>query len=290
MATFALRPPLDQTHRLLSRGAVRLLVRRDWEQALPLDELLAGAPLERWGAAVPHALSGRGPVQVLGTPRGEIVAKSLRRGGLAGGLLRDTFFDARRPLREAEAAELLARRGVHTPPVVAARITRRGAGLRLESATARVPGRDLVAAVAAGAPIAALATALGRTLRAAHEAGLRHRDLQARNLLVPAGFPGPGGVDDPEPLVILDLDRCWLGDQALDPAERRAAVVRLGRSLVKQGVLPGGVVPARESRTALWGCRRFARAYGASEGRFLTDLAAVVSSQVRWHRWLWPAR
>ena len=109
-------------------------------------------------------------------------------------------------------------------------------------------------------------------------------------MLVPAGFPGPGGVDDPALLVILDLDRCWLGDQALDTEERRAAVVRLGRSLVKQGVLPGGVVPAPESRTALWGCRRFARAYGASEGRFLTGLAAVVSSQVRWHRWLWRAR
>jgi hypothetical protein len=290
VASLVLRPPLDQTHRLLSRGPVRLLVRRDWEDALPLEALLAGAALDQWGGAVPHNLTGRGPVQVLATPRGEIVAKSLRRGGLAGGLLRDTFFRARRPLREAEAAELLAQRGVRTPAVVVARITRRAAGLRLETATARVAGRDLIEALAGGVPIAALATALGRTLRAAHEAGLRHRDLQARNLLVPAGFPGPGGLEDPEPLVILDLDRCWLGAEALDPGERRAAVVRLGRSLVKQGILPGGVVPARAPRTALWGCRRFVRAYGASEGRFLTDLASALASQVRWHRWFWTAR
>jgi len=290
VASLALRPPLDQTHRLLWRGPVRLLVRRDWEEALPIEALLDGAPLEQWGGVVPHALRGRGPVQVLDTPRGEIVAKSLRRGGLAGGLLHETFFRARRPLREAEAAELLARRGVRTPAVVVARVTRRGAGLRLETATARVAGCDLIEALASGVPMAALATAVGRTLRAAHEAGLRHRDLQARNLLVPAGFPGPGGIENPEPLVILDLDRCWLRDEALDSGERRAAVVRLGRSLVKQGILPGGVVEAGAPRSALWGCRRFVRAYGASEGRFLADLAAALASQVRWHRWFWPAR
>ena len=288
MAPLELPPPLEPTHRLLSRGAVRLLVRRDWESALPVDAMLDGAPLAEWGAPVAHALAGRGPVHVLATPRGEIVAKALRRGGLAGGLMRDTFFDARRPLREAEAAERLSQRGVCTPAVVAARVTRLPAGLRLESATARAAGSDLLEALGAGIPVGVLATALGLTLRAAHEAGLRHRDLQAKNLLVPDGFPGPGGAAAPEPLVILDLDRCSVEAAALEPQARRAAVVRLGRSLVKQGVLPRGAPAGRAQAAALRACRPFVRAYGGQGARFLAELAAALEGQIRRHRALWP--
>jgi hypothetical protein len=284
-----LPPRLAETHRLVSRGAVRLLVRRDWEAALPVDAMLAGAPLAEWGAPVAHALSGRGPVEVLSTPRGEIVGKALRRGGLAGGLLRDTFFDARRPLREAEAAEQLAARGIRTPPVVAARVTRRAAGLRVESATARVPGVDLLEAARDRRALPALAIAAGRTLRAAHDAGLRHRDLQVKNLLVPAGFPGAGGAGRPEPLVILDLDRCSVGE-ALDDAERRHALVRFGRSLVKQGVLPRTTVAAAVPSAAIRACRPFVRAYCASQGgeaAFLVSLATGVQDQVARHGWRW---
>ena len=289
MASLTLPPRLAETHRLVSRGAVRLLVRRDWEPALPVDAMLAGAPLAEWGAPVAHALSGRGPVEVLSTPRGEIVGKALRRGGLAGGLLRDTFFDARRPLREAEAAELLAARGVGTPPVVAARITRRAAGLRVETATARVAGVDLLEAARDRLALPALAIAAGQTLRAAHDAGLRHRDLQVKNLLVPEGFPWPGGAGRPAPLVVLDLDRCSVGE-ALDEAERRRALIRFGRSLVKQGVLPrgaaGGAVPSAATRA----CRPFVRAYCASQDEqaaFLGSLAAGVREQVARHAWRW---
>lgn len=293
MGSIALSPLLDQTHRLLSRGGVRLLVRRDWEAALPVAAMLEGAPLAAWGASVPHTLSGRGPVHVLATARGEIVAKQLARGGIVGGLLRNTYFDARRPLREAEAAELLLQRGVRTPAVVAARITRRASGLRLEIATVREGGLDLLDVCRAELSLATLAVALGRTLRAAHAAGLRHRDLQVRNLLVPAGFPGPGGARDPERLVLLDLDRCSVGEP-LGEAERRAAVVRLGRSLVKQGILTGaGAGGGRGAGRALWACREFTRAYGIPAGAgaaFLAHVARDLERQVTIHRWLWAGR
>jgi hypothetical protein len=290
LGAVALSPPLDRTHRLLSRGGVTLLVRRDWEAALPVDAMLEDAPLAAWGASVSHRLSGRGPLHVLATARGEIVVKQLVRGGLAGGLLRGSFFDARRPLREAEAAELLSERGIRTPPVVAARITRGATGLRLESATERVSGADLLEACRDARSPATLAAAVGRTLREAHAAGLRHRDLQVKNLLVPASFPGPGGAGDPEPLVVLDLDRCSVGEP-LTEAERQAALARLGRSLVKQGILPGRAASgnARPSR-ALWALRSFLGAYGVpprARAAFLAALAERVTRQLRLRRALW---
>jgi 3-deoxy-D-manno-octulosonic acid kinase len=271
-----LPPSLQGSHRLLVRGPVRLLVRRDWEPALPLERLLDGAPLEAWGRSVPHALRGRAAVHVLATPRGEIVAKRLQRGGMLGGVLRGLYADASRSLREAEAAEALAARGVPTPSVIAARATRVLPLLwKLEVATARLPAEgDLLDVLRERGAVPGLALAVGRTLRRAHDAGLRHRDLQVKNLLVPAGFPGPGGAGDPAALVVLDLDRCAVGE-SLAEEERLAALARFARSLVKQKVLPG----ARDVRT-------FVRGYGAT-AEFLRRLAERAERQVAWHRLGW---
>jgi 3-deoxy-D-manno-octulosonic acid kinase len=233
MGDHGLPASLLPTHELRRRGGVQLLVRRDWAAALPLEAMLDGAPLPQWGRPVPHALRGRGAMHVLATGRGEIVAKRLQRGGRLGAFLRGWFADARRPLREAEAAELLLARGCATAPVVAARATRGPFGLHaLELATARVPSRgDLLDVLRSRSlPLPQVAAAAGGTLRRLHDAGLRHRDLNARNLLVPAGSAAGG-------LVVLDLDRCRVGEP-LGRHERVAALARLARSLVKNGVLP----------------------------------------------------
>src|SRR5262245_21014025 len=270
-----LPPSLQGSHRLLVRGPVRLLVRRDWEPTLPLERLLDGAPPEAWGRSVPHTLRGRAAVHVLTTPRGEIVAKRLQRGGMLGGVLRGLYGDAARPLREAQAAEELAARGVPTPPVIAARATRVLLLWKLEVATARLPAEgDLLDVLRARGSVPGLALAAGRTLRRAHDAGLRHRDLQVKNLLVPAGFPGAGGAGDPVALVLLDLDRCDVG-APLSEEERLAALARFARSLAKRKVMPA----ARDVRT-------FARGYGANAD-FLRRLAERAERQVGWHRLAW---
>jgi tRNA A-37 threonylcarbamoyl transferase component Bud32 len=271
---------LQASHVLRRRGSVSLLLRRGWEQALPVDALLGGAPLPAWGASVPHALTGRGPIHVLQTPRGQLVVKELRRGGLLGGLARRTFLDPRRGWREAEAAEALAARGIATPEVVAVRSVRLAPGLfRLEIATARVAARGdlLELARAPGTDLRALARAAGATLRRAHDAGLRHRDLNAKNLLVPA----EGAREE---LVVLDLDRCSVG-APLTRAERVAALARLARSLVKRGVL--------REHAALAACRDFARAYGALPGaspaRLLAETAAELHRTLARHALGWSA-
>jgi len=291
MADHALPAELAETHVLHARGGVALLLRRDWEDALPVEAMLEGAPLTAWGAAVPHTLSGRGGIEVLSTARGEIVAKRLARGGLLGGLLRHLFLDARRPWREAVVAEGLRRAALVTPEIVVARSTRRaGCFHELEIATARVSGAtDLLAALRARGPDEALGRAAGATLRALHDAGLRHRDLQARNLLVPAGFPGAGGSAEPDGLIVIDLDRCTLG-APLDATERVAALARLGRSLVKTGVLPRRGLGDRD---ALAACRAALRSYGglgtSGPAALLGAVARRLRREVALHRPLWPA-
>jgi 3-deoxy-D-manno-octulosonic acid kinase len=281
MAERDLPPTLGASHRLLERGLVRVLVRRDWEAALPVARMLEGAPPEAWGTPVPHALRGRGPVQVLSTPRGEVVAKRLSRGGVVGALARHAYLDPARPLREAQAAEALAERGLCTPPVVAARATRSGLLWTLEVATARIASAgDLLEVLRAGGPTPALARASGRTLRRAHDAGLRHRDLQVKNLLVPAGFPGPRGELHPVDLCLLDLDRCTVGP-ALGVDERVASLARFARSLVKHGLL---VRPSALVRLGL-------HSYGALPGLPAPRLLAAVQRRARravaLHRWSW---
>lgn len=245
-------PPHDLllTHVLAASGPRRVLVRRDWQAALPLEGLLAGQALECWGTPVPHDLAGRGAVHVLATERGQVVAKGASRGGLLAAFLPDLFLDGRRVQRGAALAEALASRGCPTPALVAGRVTRVLPLLhRLETATARVPGAvDLLVALRGcddPAPLAALA---GRTLRRLHDVGLRHRDLQVKNLLVPAEGAEAALA------VVIDLDGCSLG-AALSGQERAASLARFARSLVKRNVLPavGALSPTLvRAVTAFW--------------------------------------
>jgi 3-deoxy-D-manno-octulosonic acid kinase len=289
MVRVTLPPSLAETHVLRTRGGVVLLLRRDWEAALPVKRMLGGAPLPAWGSPVAHSLRGRGTVHVLSTPRGEIVAKQLLRGGVVGALLRRWYADLRRPLREAAAAEQLAARGCPTPAVVAARATRSfGPFHQLEVATERVVGAvDLLEALRAGGSLTVLARAAGRTLRRAHDAGLHHRDLQVKNLLVPAGFPGSGGPEDPASLVVLDLDRCRVAEP-LDEGQRVASLTRLARSLVKHGVLVDG---GEGERSGIRACQVFTNSYmkGAEDeaARLLEIVRRELDRQVRAHRLLW---
>lgn len=285
---------LARSHERLDHAGVTLWVHRDWTAALPVDAMLAGAPLAAWGVPLPHDLRGRGAVSVLDTPRGAVVAKALLRGGVIGWLLRHWYADPLRCAREALLAEELVRRGCPTPTVVAARARRGMLGLhRLEIASARLDGaRDLLAAWVALAPRSAarreLARAAGRTLRRLHDEGLVHRDLQVKNLLVP-GDLAPGAL-----LFVLDLDRSVLG-APLGRDERVRSLARFGRSLVKRGLLPGGPVP-RDTAARATGAdvRAFLGGYGALPGAGRAAIHGAVAvrlaREVRWHRWLWSLR
>lgn len=286
MSSASSAPDLSVTHAFLERGPVRLFVRRGWEAALPVEALLGGAPLERWGEPLEHDLHGRGAVHLLGTSHGEIVAKRMSRGGLVGGMFRESYADPWRPAREAALAEALLVRDCRTPPIVVVRATRRaGRTWRLELATERVVGgRDLLdvllEAYAEGREPGALAERLGTSLAGLHAAGLDHRDLQVKNLLVP---PDEGA------LVVLDLDGCELRE-VLGTERRAAGLLRMLRSLAKHGLLPRrGARPRGDFAAVL--LEGVAGAYPVGEvlGWSGAELARRLRRELRLREWCWEA-
>lgn len=284
-------PDLESTHEVLCRDGVTLVVHRDWLVHLPVEAMLAGAALERWGRPLAdHGLEGRARLHVLQTAGGELVAKALSRGGLLGNCLPDVSWDRWRPSREAALAERLGALGVPTATVAVARTTRLlGGFFRSEIATVRLAGAvDLLAALE-NRPAhewCPLAGALGRTLARLHEVGLVHRDMQVKNLLVPAT------LNNCDLLAVIDLDGCQLTAR-LNAEARLKALTRFARSLVKRGLLPGrgdgaGPLP----RAAL---REFLHAYSAGQeprheggrGSLLRQLARRLARQVAFHRLFW---
>jgi tRNA A-37 threonylcarbamoyl transferase component Bud32 len=199
-------------------------------------------------------------------------------GGILARLLGDVYLDGNRFLREVAVADALRRRGVPTPEMIAGIRREAFPGIyRAEIVTREVPGaRDLAEALRALPPDDAAARrdllgAAARLLRRTHEAGLRHPDLNARNLLV--AHDGTA--------MIIDLDRAELAD-VLPLRERIAALARLYRSLHKLGLAPQPVTDDD------W--RAFYHAY-AAESDELARLAQGVLDrcrrEARRHRLWW---
>ncbi len=286
MPKFALPITLQKSYHLHQRGSTAFVVRQNWESAFDVSAILDGLALSKWGAEVKHGLRGRGPIHVLATPRGAIVAKRLERGGVIGSLLRSWYFAWRRPLREAELAEQLLGLGCPTPIVVAVRITRAMGCLHaLEIATARVSGgQDPVESIRSGIDPRHVAAEMGKLLRKAHDVGLCHRDLQVSNFLFVDGDKAPQSA------LILDLDRCRRDTRGVSRQRRLADLARLGRSLAK--VLRVGRLANRAGLSAQL-ARHFFRAYGSIVGQSPAQLLRSTGRSVRrsvfWHGFLWRA-
>jgi 3-deoxy-D-manno-octulosonic acid kinase len=193
-------------------------------------------------------LVGRGAVHVLPSPLtdgAEWVVRPYRRGGALARALGDRYLRAGepRPFREYDLALELAARGVSTAPAVGAAVYPSGAVYQGELVTERVPGAVDLAALLFGPDAPSVAAsreeamaAAGRLVRVAHDAGLRHPDLNLKNLLVLAA---PGGGTE---AVIIDLDRGRLGSRVPDPVRRRM-LARFWRSAAKWERRTGNPLP-----------------------------------------------
>lgn len=251
-----------------------------------LDELVARGLLEDRAAAstagaAPTGFRGRGDSVRIAFGDASVIVKALRRGGLLGTLLGRgfgaQFGDARRVTDALALSQRLLERGVSTTRPAFARV-RRGAlpGLcRLELATFELPGVQDASTYFAGAPALrerrAAITACGDVVRALHEAGVHHADLNLRNLLIAAG-PSPKAW-------VIDLERSTLPDP-LTPRHRVENLARLLRSIEKLGLL--GSVFRRADLL------RFLAAYesGARRELFLA-VARRHASRAPWHRVAW---
>lgn len=212
------------------------LVRRGFE------ENLEGWRRAGLGAVDPAALratSGRGGAVALAIPGGRAWIKPYRHGGVLRALLGDVYWDRPpRPVGEMRALLAARRAGIVAPEPLAAIIAPLagpvGALLhRGALVTREIPGRCTLAEAlcAAGHPgerVGLLACAW-RVIGRLHAAGIRHRDLNATNLLV-------GGPD--EEVAVIDFDGAVVGRGEVGAIGRAFARRRLARSVAKLS-LPG---------------------------------------------------
>jgi hypothetical protein len=196
----------------------------------------------RWDTATASAAipGGRGGSGRLRLPDGRTLRlKRMRRGGLLAPLWRDRFVGRRRLLANLAFPREVAARGIATPIAEALLLVTGPFGLqRGWLATGELPGEDLVtAARAAGPPDREGWHAVMTFVRAMHDRGVEHRDLNASNLL----WTRDGGV------AVVDLDGARLWPGPLPFAARRKGLRRLDRSWVKELGDAGHV-----ERMALW--------------------------------------
>jgi tRNA A-37 threonylcarbamoyl transferase component Bud32 len=155
-----------------------------------------------------------------------------------------------RPFHEVEASEAARERGISTPLVVAAALYPAGPFYRADLVTVFIPNAaDLVEALfdsrrkGAGGAAERLDSlqAAGGLVRRLAAAGIRHRDLHARNILL----DWQGAAPTPH---LLDLDRCDVGPPGI-PQSATSMHQRLRRSLRKWERRTGIHISAKEWET-----------------------------------------
>jgi 3-deoxy-D-manno-octulosonic acid kinase len=176
--------------------------------------------------------TGRGAAYGLATRHGQWVVRHYRRGGAIAAVLEDRYLrlGPSRPMRELRASVAARTRGVPTPQVVAAISYPAGPFYRADLATRYIEDSADLAESALGAGRAAseqrveIWRAAGALLRLAFAAGVEHRDLNLRNILVQQRDDGPPAA------FLLDLDRAVVHDRAVSNAVRSRMIHRLQRS------------------------------------------------------------
>jgi hypothetical protein len=143
-------------------------------------------------------------------PHGTWLWKRCRRGGAAAHLLRDRYLRIGRFLEELRVLEQARRAGIPVTDLAALAITRVAPGvhrveqlIRHEAETrtlAALLADPTLDASARSVALAAVAEAIARL----HAAGLRHGDLNLRNILVRESSLGRAGA--PPPVILIDLD------------------------------------------------------------------------------------
>ncbi|MBW2272833.1 MAG: hypothetical protein JRG96_06155 [Deltaproteobacteria bacterium] len=221
--------------RSLRVGRGTLYVAPDFEEAVRSLGLPEPEALERMLADGAVGGQGRATTRVIELPgRSErLHLRPLCHGGALARVTRRSFLGLGRPLAElAVSAELLARGAPVSRSVL---VLGRRAGLFWQASVGSVyeEGTLDAAAFLAAGPTAArtlqAARAAGIALRRFHDAGGRHADLQAANLLVREN-------ESSTEVLVVDLDRSVLS-AAVPPARRMQELMRLYRSLLKRELL-----------------------------------------------------
>ncbi len=208
-------------------------------------------------------LNGRGPIPVLFNPAGEGPPWAIRRYRRGGSMrfMDDRFVRLGRPrsLRELESSVRVRELGIATPQVVAAAVYWAGLFYRADLVTEYVPEARELADVLLGTSDSSILPAAADVRTQALsctsqlvarmvERGVRHPDLNARNILLTRKSQGMEAI-------LLDLDRCAIGAWPATDAGSRLRR-RLARSIVKLQHERPGELSGEEMAVILIGSRR----------------------------------
>jgi len=256
------------------------LVRNDVAGAVPalgLAALLSGAPGK---AATP----GRGRSDVVHLDFAGVmgVGKRARHGGLLGPILGGLYWGTGRGRRPIELARRLRGAGVPTPDVLAAGWRRIAGPLNaIALVTEAVPGAcNLQEALLGDPPVTrmrALLHAAADTVRALHEAGFVHADLNLANLVLEDSAAGLLAH-------VVDLDR----GRFVSPLTDRDRARNLSRLLRSHEKWVAGRSPLR-ARDAIAFVARYARGDRVM-ARDLLGRLRRYRSRLWWRRLFWNRR
>ncbi len=225
-------------------------------------------------------LSGRSPLASIDAGEERWIVRSFQHGGLLRWLGERCFLSAARPFRELALAERLARAGIPTPLVVAARAMRAGPlGWKLALVTARVErsadGAEFLERMRRGEldprERRSFLACAGELVGRLHALGFLHADLTPRNLLFSLDGPLSGGG-----AWVLDLDRGRI-EVPLSDRQRSDNLRRLYRA-VRRREARGRSFLRRADHLA------FLRAYGRAAGlagRWKEDWRSIVARDRR---------
>ena len=214
----------EDARRMLAEGSLYEFAARD----------LAARPLQ--GRGVAYAI-------VLPATDTRAVVRHNRHGGLLAPLTRDLFLPPTRAPHELAVALRLRELGVPTPEVLMYGTSELWIAFRRADVVTREieAGRDLASFMAREATSGERATAWAATralVRAMNDAGVRHHDLNVKNVLL---APGDEGLS----AHLLDVDRVAFGAPRSTEIAR-ANVARLLRSARKWRDERGAVFDERE--------------------------------------------
>jgi len=190
-------------------------------------EKIAEALLHHAGCETLSA-TGRGTVFRFAWKEGcNGILRRHKRGGLMRFLSRDRYLFVNRPLEEFKIHVCVLERGVPAPGVLGVCWWRRGLCYSGALATKELPGVDLDTWLreegADSGAVKPVLRACGERIRAMHDAGVVHRDLQVKNLFVSG-----------DTIFLLDFDRARVGT-CVGNWRRMCSLLRLRRSFDKRG-------------------------------------------------------
>jgi len=247
-----------------------LYVAPDYEEAARALGLLEPRGLERLLAGGSTGASGRASTTIVELPQRpeRLHLRPLHHGGALAFLTRRSFLGLARPVAELEVSAELRERGAPVPRPALVLGRRAGLFWQASLGTIHEEGTRDAAAFLAAAPtpprMLRAARAAGVAVRCLHDAGGRHADLQAANLLVRER-------DESCEVLVVDLDRAVVAEQ-VSPSRRMQELMRLYRSLRKRGLLE-----AVGNR----GCAAFLGAYAGGDRALRRALLAYLPREKR---------